>query len=948
MSKVSTGGATVVPSSAIGISQFLVALNGTYNVYSRANLVTLLGSTSNTSFWSNIGGSDAAGLCATDPQGQPSVAYDWQADRFVVTEAAYALDSSNQPVAPYVQCVAVSTTGDATGVWNRYVFQISTTVYPDHPSLGVWADGYYLSFNQHTSTGTWAGAGALALERSQMLQGNAAQARYFDLGNVTPGLGGMLPATITGPNQPTAAAPELYLQAHDDPLNINDRLEVWGFHVDWSAPVTGSTFQPITNLPLPSPVDTGFSCLEPNTASTFWDECLLQLQPPNGVANEQLQPLSQAFSSASDALPQLGGQLQWGRSAGGNETLTATATVNVGSNVSDPAWFKLANIGGAGWTINAHGVFNPGDGVQRFLPSTGFDNSGDVALAYEETNSLIDPSTAYTEATNGSFGDQVMDAGTVPWASSPAFGKYTTLSLDPVDMCTFWFTGASPDVDSHGVQEFALDDFVFPGCVASATQPPLLTGNPSWTAPLVREGLTINGNAATFTGQTGTSFQWQRCDTQGWNCVDIPGATASSYAMTATDAAGDHTLRFEEYATNANPGTTSAVSTATTLVQSIPPVNTVQPLISGTAQAGSTLSTDNGTWTSSSPLSYTYRWRRCASGTCTNIPGATASTYTLTSSDVGDTVDVIVSATNTGGGTDANAVATSAVTAAPAGGSGGTSGAGTSGGGTSGGGGGGTGGTLDLTVTGSVYPANPPAGSNVTYQIAGVDLVNQLAQNVHVIVTLPTGVTVLSTYADRGPGCKATSTLTLDCNLDFLSGEAPRGNIQITATVGQAGAEQVTAAISAQQSESSLANNTATIKYTVGTTTTTTTTTTPTTTGGVPGGLNATGTSANTPDKKAPTARALGSAALPGTMAKLKFRISDNRGTAKALVTVKHGARIVGTAKTGFGPVVAGSTYFVGWHVPKTLRKGEYSFCVVAVDKAGNRSHSTCAALAVK
>ena len=137
-----------------------------------------------------------------------------------------------------------------------------------------------------------------------------------------------------------------------------------------------------------------------------------------------------------------------------------------------------------------------------------------------------------------------------------------------------------------------------------------------------------------FAGATSTAYQWRRCDTRGLNCVDLPGETASTHLMTAADANGFHTLRFEEIGTNAN-GSAVAVSTATTLVQSIPPVNVTLPVISGTAQENQALSTTNGTWTSSSPLAYTYRWRRCVSGTCTNIAGANGSTYTLTSSDVG-------------------------------------------------------------------------------------------------------------------------------------------------------------------------------------------------------------------------------------------------------------------------------------------------------------------------
>ena len=69
-------------------------------------------------------------------------------------------------------------------------------------------------------------------------------------------------------------------------------------------------------------------------------------------------------------------------------------------------------------------------------------------------------------------------------------------------------------------------------------------------------------------------------------------------------------------------------------------MNTAAPVISGSAQQGDTLSASNGSW-SNSPSSYLYQWQDCSSSTsCASISGATSSTYTLASSDVGKTVDV--------------------------------------------------------------------------------------------------------------------------------------------------------------------------------------------------------------------------------------------------------------------------------------------------------------------
>lgn len=87
------------------------------------------------------------------------------------------------------------------------------------------------------------------------------------------------------------------------------------------------------------------------------------------------------------------------------------------------------------------------------------------------------------------------------------------------------------------------------------------------------------------------------------------------------------------------------------------------PTISGTAAQGQTLTATNGTW-SNSPTAFALQWQRCdASGAnCTAIPGATASTYAVSSADAGTTLRVTVKATNRFGSASATSAQTAAVT----------------------------------------------------------------------------------------------------------------------------------------------------------------------------------------------------------------------------------------------------------------------------------------------
>ena len=78
-------------------------------------------------------------------------------------------------------------------------------------------------------------------------------------------------------------------------------------------------------------------------------------------------------------------------------------------------------------------------------------------------------------------------------------------------------------------------------------------------------------------------------------------------------------------------------------------MNSVRPVISGTAQRGQTLVGTLGTWTGVDNV-YDHQWQRSVNGTTwTNIAGATRPSYDLTVADVGSIVRLLVTATNPDG-----------------------------------------------------------------------------------------------------------------------------------------------------------------------------------------------------------------------------------------------------------------------------------------------------------
>ena len=194
---------------------------------------------------------------------------------------------------------------------------------------------------------------------------------------------------------------------------------------------------------------------------------------------------------------------------------------------------------------------------------------------------------------------------------------------------------------------------------------PKAQGDVSGTAQ-VGSTLTVTTNWS-GTAPISYSFQWQRCNAQG-SCTSIAGATGQSYVATTSDIG--YRLRALVTAHNAY-GTNSEYSNLTgsaVVAAAGKPALTAAPVVTGTAQVGSTLSTTAGTWSSATKVTYAYVWLRCdANGNaCVAIGGATGTTRTLTSASLGHTVRSQVTATNSAGSTTALSAPHAVAASAPA------------------------------------------------------------------------------------------------------------------------------------------------------------------------------------------------------------------------------------------------------------------------------------------
>jgi len=214
---------------AVGATQYVQWVNTYFAVFDKTTGAIAPGfPKAGNSPWVGFGGG-----CQTNNDGDPIVQYDKLANRWILTQFSVS-------TTPYLQCVDVSQTPDATGAYYRYAFSYGNTQFNDYPKLGVWPDGYYISYNIFNNAQTFAGSKVCAFDRAAMLVGAAATQQCFQLST---SYGGLLPSDLDGVTAPPAGSPNFFMNFGANSLNL------WKFHVDFANPAN-STFTGPTNIPV--------------------------------------------------------------------------------------------------------------------------------------------------------------------------------------------------------------------------------------------------------------------------------------------------------------------------------------------------------------------------------------------------------------------------------------------------------------------------------------------------------------------------------------------------------------------------------------------------------------------------------------------------------------------------------------------------------------------------
>ena len=384
----------------VGSTQYVQIVNEGYQVFNKSTGASVLGPAGIATIWSGFGG-----VCQNSGFGDPVVLYDQLANRWIISQFA---GSS----IPTDECVAVSTTSDATGSYNRYGFHLGSNFF-DYPHLSVWPDAYYMSMNVFNSTGTaFLGPQPFAFNRAAMLAGNPAT---FISTGITGGSGedAYLPADLDGATLPPAGAPATFVEWPGTGF-----YKVFHFHADFGTPAN-STFTLFA-----SPAAAGFTELCPTTRS-----CVPQV-------------------GTTSRLDGIGDRLMFRlayRNFGDHESVVGNFSVSSGG-VSGIRWFEMRNVTSGPVTLFQESTYQP-DTTWRWMGSAAQDQQGNLAIGFSASSGSINPQIRYagrlvTDPLNTlSQGEAHLFDGTgSQTGTSSRWGDYSDLTVDPVDDCTFWYT----------------------------------------------------------------------------------------------------------------------------------------------------------------------------------------------------------------------------------------------------------------------------------------------------------------------------------------------------------------------------------------------------------------------------------------------------------------------------------------------------------------------------
>jgi hypothetical protein len=410
---------------AVGATQFVQIVNVTYAVYDKKTGALVLGPALIHTVWAGFGGPcEEAG-----DGGDPVVLYDRLAGRWLISQLQFnSTFTSNQ------QCIAVSTTSDATGSYNRYVFDFGAN-FPDYPKFGVWPDAYYYTANTFGPR-SFLGAQACAFDRAAMLAGSSASMICFQN---PPSIASLLPSDLDGNTLPPAGQPNFFVGIAD-----SSDLNLFQFHVDFGNPAN----------------------------STFSGPVLIPVAPFTEICARAVTLACIPEPAPGEKVDGLGDRLMFRlayRNFGDHESLVVNHTIKGGA-LAGVRWYEIRSPGSSPSVFQQGTVVDPD--TDFWLGSIAMDKAGNIALGFSASSHQLDPSVFLVGRAPGdplgtmAGPSALVNGGGVQEQSFKRWGDYSSMAIDPNDDCTFWYTQEYYKTSGSFNWSTRITSFKFDSCKA--------------------------------------------------------------------------------------------------------------------------------------------------------------------------------------------------------------------------------------------------------------------------------------------------------------------------------------------------------------------------------------------------------------------------------------------------------------------------------------------------
>src|ERR1700733_5346143 len=382
--------------------------------------------------------------CASNGiRGDGEVNFDRLASRWVVSGHSTPAVASGK----YYYCIAVSNTDDLTAsnlTWYTYEFLLNPFLgtdskgnpnFPDWPKLGTWPDAYYMGLDilDPSKNYQYVGVLACAIDRTNILTGGTP--RNIQCVKTDNGLTylyhSLEPSDVDGTTAPVSGQDNIFVSAQA-PLRTKGNtqstlMNLWDFQLDptWSG---NSKF--VRSM---------------RTVPAFTPGCYVPSNPDGTVCVPEPGKKSTGGHFLIDSV---GDRLEWRlayRNFGTYQSWLVSHTIRVGtgsSNRTGIRWYELRNSGAGVPSIHQSGTINPDTVTYRFMPGIAQDHDGNAAIGYSVGNTTIHPgirgsSWSLTKQTKPVEFNILTGGG--DQENSTKWGSYVSMTVDPVDDCTFWY-----------------------------------------------------------------------------------------------------------------------------------------------------------------------------------------------------------------------------------------------------------------------------------------------------------------------------------------------------------------------------------------------------------------------------------------------------------------------------------------------------------------------------